>query len=114
MKVIGWTHTEDERYPDVKDSIDQASFNSFVEATIEDIRKHNYHFSGSYHQNGLYGVPVFDNGQSLMVSMRTWGKIMADAWPDELNNSSSMGYCNWAWNAPDGVKVVVPGGGACL
>ena len=112
MKVIGWTHYGDERYPDMDDPIDQ--YDNYIKAIIKDIRKHGYHFSGYYHQGGDYGVPVFSNGKSLCVSFRTWGRIMADAWLDELDNSSPMGYCNWAWYAPNGMKEIVPEGDACL
>lgn len=118
MKVIGWTHCGDERYPDMEDPIDKkvygADYDIFVKLIIKDIRKHGYHFSGFYHQCGDYGVPVFSNGKSLCVSFRTWGRIMADAWPDELDNSSPMGYCNWAWYAPNGMNEIVPEGDACL
>ena len=60
---------------------------------------YNYHFSGFYHQGGELGVPVFDDGDWFKVSYRTWGQIMADAYPEEMTQAKSS-YTVWAWCSP--------------
>ena len=106
MKVTGWTDLEDGRYP--HDPADD-SMETFIEArnaVIDEIRKHGYKFSGIYHQDGMTGVPIIDDNWLFGVSQRSWGQIMAEAYPDQVDDSDGYGYITWAWMAPE--PMVIP------
>ena len=106
MKVIGWTGWEDPRYRE--DYLSDPLFEEHRNAVIEALREHNYHFSGFYHQGGELGVPVFDDGDWFKVSYRTWGQIMADAYPEEMTKAKSA-YIVWAWCSPCEPKdMIIP------
>ena len=80
------------------------------EAVIEEVRKNEYHFTGNDHQNADWGVPVLDNKYKLCVGQRSWGGIIADAFPDEIDDSEGYGYIKWAWSIHEGEedKVKIP------
>ena len=99
MKVIGWTNWYDPRYPD--DFSNDPLLEERKQAVAEELRKHNYHINGFYHQSGERGVPVFDDGNWLRVTFRTWGQIMADAFPEETG-VGQRAYVQWAWAPPGG------------
>lgn len=63
------------------------------------LKENGYHFSGEVHQNYKHGVPLLNDGTVLYFTFREWGRIMAMAYPDEIDNSDGMGYCAWAWNS---------------
>lgn len=77
---------------------------------IEEVRENGYHFTGNDHQNADYGVPIIDNKYKLCVGQRLWGGIIADAFPEEIDNSEGYGYIKWAWTVPEGEenKVKTP------
>lgn len=115
MKVVSWTFFGDERYPEkfpfcglgaAPEEIDA------VDAAIVDaLREGGYHFPGYYHQNpddSAKGVPVLDDGRRCEFTFRTWGAIMAQAYPDEMKTWEGMEYCKWAWGVPEGEALVVP------
>ena len=78
LKVIKWmSWKEAEPIPDASDD------GNVIKAVIDSIRAGNFHFSGEYHQNGKYGVPLLNNGTKFCASMREWGEIMAKAYPEE-------------------------------
>lgn len=66
-------------------------------AVIEELRAHNYHFPGYYHQNADFGSPIIDDKYIFCTTQRRWGGIMAKAFPEEIDNSDGMGYLEWAW-----------------
>lgn len=105
MKVIGWTSWCDPRYPD-KD-LNDCLFKERWAATIDELRKHNIRFSGFYHQRDDYGVPVFDDGKAFHVSFRSWGHIMAEAYPETVSDNI-FGYAQWAWASPGDQGSVSP------
>ena len=106
MKVIGWTGWDDPRYRE--DYLSDPLFEEHRNAVIDELRKRNYHFSGFYHQGGELGVPVFDDGDWFKVSYRTWGQIMADAYPEEMGQTKSA-YIEWAWCSPCEPKdMIIP------
>ena len=94
MKITGWTNWNDPNcrrlYPIPPGA---------VELVVSELRKNGYKFSGEYHQNGEFGVPVFDGHAMFQCSMRMWGNLMAHAYPD--GGVDSMSYCRWAWDAPE-------------
>lgn len=103
MKIIGWTNWDSSCYDIINhrnNKIEEA-----IELTINELRKNNYKFTGDYHQNGDYGVPIFDNGAILKCSQREWGRIMASAYPNEIDDSDGLGYCTWAWLPPEPMSV---------
>ena len=52
---------------------------------------------------------MFDNGKIYKGFQREWASIMADAYPDEIDNSDGFGYCcKWAWIPPVDEEMVVP------
>jgi len=89
-KVIGWIHYEDDRFPDVCDAYEIYRLSCTV---IREIRKCGYRFGGDDHQNRDGCVPVFNSGEALRLSMRTWGALMAQAWHED--NSDGYGYMSW-------------------
>ena len=99
-KVTGWTHWNDEKFEEPSTSNEWVSFRK---AVIQEIKNKGYKFSGYYHQQGDFGVPVIDDKYALEFSMRTWGKIMAEA----LGHCGDMDYVEWAWDAPE--KEIYPG-----
>lgn len=105
MKVTGWTDWYVSTYEEVPNDL----FCEAKEAVIDEMRERGYKFSGVYHQNGEFGTPIIDGQYLFLCSQRTWGDIMAKAYPDEINDSDGRGYVVWAWNKPDGADMVVPG-----
>lgn len=73
IEIVGFTDYSSS-YPtihltsDIKDEVVSAVVNYFKDKTIC--------YSGNYHQNGDYGVPVFSNGTCLRCSMRKWAQLM--------------------------------------
>lgn len=114
MKITGWTYWDN---PDYKEmfSVDEpcTAMDEFnVKYLISgELRKNGYKFTGGYHQNGEFGVPIIDNKWLYQCSQRVWGGIMAMAYPDEIDDSDGMGYVEWAWDSePTNLKAVLPKG----
>ena len=62
---------------------------------IDCIRHNGFKFGGYYHQDGEFGMPMFDDGKVFFVSFRHWGHLMYEAW--HPNAFDAMGYCKYAW-----------------
>lgn len=93
MKVVKWAEWDDNHYMDVST---EEEFEKARQVVIEELQKTGYHFDGAYHQNGDYGVPVLNNGLYYEVSMRTWGRTLADAFPEEFENPDDpLNYVRW-------------------
>ena len=107
MKITGWTNWDDPNYAEYAAG-SMAEVEARDDILIKEIREHGYKFTGDYHQNGDYGVPIIDDTWIYRASQRSWGHIMAFAYPDEIDNSDGMGYVAWAWSVPEGQKMVVP------
>jgi len=77
---------------------------------IDEIRKNNYHFTGSYHQEGEFGCPVIDDKYYFQVTQREWGSIMADAYPNECyyGLKENDRYLKWSWITEE--RSIVPQG----
>ena len=103
IKVIGWGDFDDKKYPDCSDS--GKADDPYRNATIQCIRENGYKFSGNMHQNSPNGCPIFSDLTMLRGSMRYWGGIMAEAWENEPNRLS---YVGWAWELPDGTVYKMP------
>ena len=93
MRIIGWTAWHDPRFPDEHND---PLFGERRAEVVEELKRRDYHFTGYYHQEGECGVPIFDDGGALRVSFRSWGQIMADAWPEEKCPEHNA-YIRWAW-----------------
>jgi hypothetical protein len=104
MKVTGWTWWENHEYLD----LDEAKYAEAYAHVADEMRKQGYKFTGNYHQNGDFGVPIIDDIWLFQVSQRTWGNLMVTAYPDEIDDSDGYGYCQWAWVVPDGQDMVLP------
>lgn len=94
MRIIKWDKMDETQYPKM---CDIENIQMAKDLIIKELREKGYHFSGEYHQNGEYGAPVFDNGEQYHTTLREWGAIMAEAYPDEVDNSNQEGYRVWAW-----------------
>lgn len=94
MKIVKWDKYNPEKYPEFTGNKELCKAEEII---ISELKKHGYHFDGTYHQNGEYGAPVFDNGKQYRTTLRAWGAIMASAYPDEIENSNGMGYVWWAF-----------------
>lgn len=86
MKVVKWSEWDDAYEENfIKSNHRLLSYNDEeYDAVISEIREKGYKFPGEYHQNGDYGVPIFDNGKPFMVTRRTWGYVMSKAWPEDI------------------------------
>lgn len=73
-------------------------YEEIYDVVVKDIREHGYHFTGDDHQNCDYGVPVVDEKYILCMSMRSWGALIADAFPEEFEKDDKYDYVVWAWN----------------
>ena len=71
LRVVGWTYYDD-------DLLHDDSWAAHM-ATVDDIKKHGYEFSGWSHQECQCCAPVFNNGKMLCYSQRGWGSLMAEA-----------------------------------
>ena len=108
MKVVKWTEWSDEHFDDIES---KEELDAMADAVIEELRKTNYHFDGSYHQNGDYGVPVLDNGKYFQVTQRTWGGVMAMAYPEEFDNPEGpYNYIVWYLGQGDQDEYIFPEG----
>lgn len=106
MKVIRWTAWDNKHCDDIegKDEIIKMS-----EVVAKELREKGYHFDGSYHQNGDYGVPVLDNGKYFQVTQRLWGEVMAMAYPEEFENPNNpYNYVVWYLGAVEKDKFSYP------
>lgn len=87
-KVIGWTYYEDYSIPSSDKTIGFAERN----AIIDEIRKHNYLFTGWDHQESWENcVPILNDGKKRMFSQRGWGGVMAEAY-GEMDDYSYSAY----------------------
>lgn len=98
MKVTSWTNWNDDRYPEIPIEL----YEEARGIVVSELRKHGYKFTGGYHQYGDYGAPVIDGKYKMTWSQRSWGGVMAAAYPDTVDD-----YTKWAWVAPE--EMVVPG-----
>ena len=109
MKITGWTWYEnpdfEEMFPFESDHKPE-EINEVQKMIAAELRNKGYKFTGSYHQDGDYGAPIIDGTKIYMCSCRTWGSIMALAYPDEIDNSDGYGYVKWAWLPPE--QSIVP------
>lgn len=111
MKIVGWTEFDNSQYEDmfpIGGSYTMEEVDEAKDIIAKELRDKGYKFNGYYHQDGDYGVPIFENGEAFRCTFRTWGGIMARAYPDEIDNSDGLGYCDWAWDIPENQKMVVP------
>ena len=105
MKVVRWTKWNDDYHFDYSD-IEEVS-----KVVAAELRNKGYHFDGSYHQNGDYGAPVLDDGRHVQVTQRTWGGIMAMAYPEEFDNPEDPhNYVVWYLGPEDRDLYVFPKG----
>jgi len=103
LKVAGWTDRGDRRFEELDGTEEWVQAR---EALVEHMRVKGYRFDGTYHQNGNYGVPYFDNGKKFCLGLRSWGGFMAEVL--ELDNSDGMAYCDYAWSGGDTDKLPNP------
>ncbi len=90
-KVVGWTFYDNTEIISKNDAVTYAERN----AIIDDIRKHQYLFSGWHHQESLNGVvPILNDGKKRCFSQRTWGGIMAEAY----GYNDDYAYASFSFN----------------
>lgn len=89
-KVIGWT-SYDSRHQ--SGEITYAS----QQAIIDDIREHNYKFTGWHHQESINCVPILNDGKVRRYSQRSWGAVMAKAY----GYNKPMDYAKFAFYVRD-------------
>lgn len=100
LKIVGWTHWDDFRFQeDTSCGPDDELRRRLIAA---ELRKKGYRFNGCYHQDGEFGVPVFNDGTTYQCSQRMWGGIMAMAYPEEVKKGTEGAeYVFWAWHHQD-------------
>lgn len=98
MKIVGWTHWDDLRFHDM-DPLSQEESSQIKQLIARELRKKGYKFNGYYHQDGEFGVPVFNDGTVYQCTYRTWGEIVAMAYPEEVRDCpDGAEYVFWAWH----------------
>ena len=102
MKIIGWTWYGNPDYVEMFPIGSVANTDwerkEVEKIIIEELRNNGYRFTGDYHQDGDFGVPIFDNGMVATFSKRQWGALMYKAYPDDGNYEKGLEYTKWAWN----------------
>ena len=86
VRVINWINLNDvERFEDAKKIIaspiyDEAPFDeAHKDAIIKELVDRHYLICGDTHQSrDVDGIPLFEDGY-ILVSMRVWGGLMAEA-----------------------------------
>ena len=101
-RVIGWTYYDSF---DIKVSNKQIGF-AERNAIIDEIRKHNYLFSGWHHQESWENcVPILNDGKARVYSQRGWGGVMAEAY----GYMNDMDYASFTFRQSiDDNKLVFP------
>lgn len=74
-------------------------------AVVKCVRENNFHFTGDAHQNCDFGTPIIDDKYIFCLSQRSWGGLIADAFPDEIDDSEGYGYLKWAWTPAGEIKM---------
>lgn len=104
QKIVGWTRYDDpdheELFP-IGEPVPWEWHDEIEEMIVTEIRSKGYKFSGFYHQGGEYGCPLFDNGKWYGTTFRSWGWIMAMAYPDSVHLPEESSYVEWAWTPPE-------------
>lgn len=107
MKVVGWTNWDNTKYRNLSPS--EQENREYIDAIIAELRSNRYMFSGTYHQEGEYGCPVFEDGSKFAGRTRCWGRIMAEAFPSTVSHACiGLTYVIWAWLPPDGIEQKIP------
>lgn len=107
MIVTGWTDWEDLRFKSVDDMNDE-EYDEAYNAVVKELREKGYKIAGNSHQYCNNCCPIIDNKYIYCVSMRSWGKVMAEAL--NIPNEDGYAYCMWAWGNPVDEKEVLPNG----
>lgn len=105
MQVTGWTYWGNDHYKDLGD-MTSVEFEAAEIAVKNELKEKGYKFTGSTHQYSDGCCPIIDNKYTYSVSMRTWGRIIAEAY--DLPNEDGFGYVKWAWSPPEGEKEILP------
>ncbi len=93
LKVIGWTHYEDTRFP-------EGEYSHAAEAAIiAAICECGFEFTGWHHQEALYGAPVLNDGCIYRYSQRGWGRVMAEA--HGMTAPMDYAYYAFLWENPE-------------
>ena len=102
MKITGWTWPENPKFEDLTDHyISDELWTECTKMVVEEIRKHGYKISGYEHQDKY--APVFDDKYYYLVSYRSWGEIMHEAYPNTISS-----YIEWAWRRPEEKGTTYP------
>lgn len=104
MKVTGWTFWGNDHYKDLGEMTVE-EFKEAEDAVKDELKKNGYKFTGSTHQYVDGCCPIIDNKYTYSVSMRSWGRIMAEAY--DVPNEDGLGYVKWAWS-PIEEKEILP------
>lgn len=110
LRIVDWVDWCDvECNPGVRDvsTLTTDEFQKYREAVVKSMKESGYKFTGFYHQNGEYGVPIFEDGVMFLVSQRTWGGIMADVMGADPNDR--LAYMNWAYMPPENETQITKG-----
>lgn len=88
LKVIGWTHFDDRKYPEKE--IDSVAY----QAIYDEIKENGYLFSGWHHNEIDKCAPVLNDGCIRRFSQRSWGSLMADV----LGEKGRYAYARYSFN----------------
>lgn len=65
------------------------------EALSREIVSRNICYGGFWHQHSGGGVPLFDDGSVVRLTMRSWGDLLATIWSRE--DGADYDYIEFAW-----------------
>ena len=103
LKVVKWTFWGDPEYPEAAWT-NETEDRLYEEAVVRAVKEHGYRFTGTEHQRAEYGTPVLNDGKQYNVSMRHWGRIMAEV----LGLTGEYDYAIWAWWGSDEQGSIMP------
>jgi len=79
-----------------------------LDAVKREICEKGYRFSGLQHLDCPKCVPVLDNGMTVDISVRSWGRLMFEAWHPGVDDP--MGYAYYMNEVPSGEDEKLPEG----
>jgi len=105
IKVTRWVNWPDGHgHPFTE--LPNSMFEDAWKAVVREMKSKGYRFTGESHQNCPNCVPLINGKYTFELSMRNWGRLMAEV----LGLEDEFAYCEWAWAAPEGECEILPAG----
>ena len=108
LEIIGWVDWLYGEHPEATD-LPMEQYKAYEEALISHIKEHQLCFTGTDHQYTPNCVPLFNDGSTVLLSMRGWGRVMWEVHKEKFDDTDDrMGYATFAWSLPDWLERKLP------